>query len=154
MTITNPGDLLELLYLSAEREVLFVVVPVPLHLTAHLGVNTSLHALSEVVTLLLLTGMLVPVELGVPRLPHVHQVKVPALVQRSVRFPLQSDVRECCRVEGCQVILRVVNEHVVSEGRVEAEPDEVVLHMGAHLLSEPKSVTLAQEDRRHIRDPD
>ena len=148
--LVNSGDLLELLYLSAERELLFVVVPVPVHLAAHLGVDTPLDTLPEVVALLLLTGMLVSVELGVPRLPHVHQVEVPALLEGSVGFPLESDVRVGCRVESCQVILRVVDEHVVSEGRVEAEPNEVFLDMGAHLVTEPQSVTLAQEHRRHV----
>ena len=114
-------DILELLYLCAERELLFVVVPVPLHLTPHLAVDTPLHALSEVVALLLLTGVFVPVQLGVSGLTHVHQVEVLALVEWSVGFPLQSDVREGRGVESCQVILGVVDKHVVSEGRVKVE---------------------------------
>ena len=71
----------------------------------------------------------------VPCLPHVHQVKVPALVQWSVGFPLQSDVREGCRVECCQVILGVVNKHVVSEGRVKREK---------HDLGYKKMISLAE----------
>ena len=129
---------------------LIVVVPVPVHLTVQLGVDTPLDTLPEVVALLLHAGMLVSVELGVPRLPHVHQVKVSALVEWSDGFPLESDVREGSRVKGCQVILRVVNEYVVRKDRVEAEPNEVVHHIGAHFVTEHQSVTLAQEHRRHI----